>query len=810
MQEILLNILIIGLLVLVFGVIGRRRASSHIQYWTLGWFFVLLHFVALLSLHTPRWQELAFYSALLLASTCLLVAPCEPMHRTKARALLSIALIAGPAIVYLALTSFGTIPTPVLLALALVSQCCILYILFRYCEPSALMLRGGLSLAVLTLLWVGYELYSGSPGNGFFPILSEILVLNVWFYWRDFRRNSIGFMAVVLGFSFWAAVFPVALFFFAHYPHLHISDEIWDIPKYLVAFGMILILIEEEIMAANHTSEDYRLLFDNNPSPMWIYDVETLLFLRVNEAAQRIYGYSEEEFRSMQLTDIHATEAGSRLPEDLSFGTSEITLTGPWTHIHKDGIRAKVEMGVHTIDFEGRKARFCLIVDVTERERLHQQLLYQAHHDLLTGLPNRLLLKDRMQQAITRANRQGRQVAFICIDLDRFKQINDSFGHMVGDECLKQIADRLSRRLRAEDTVARSGGEEFMAVLGDLKSRKDLVGIAEGLLHVFRDPIEIDGLQFSAPASIGIALYPEDGIQAHDLWRSADLAMYRSKKAGGNRYTFVSDEISSEADEAKDLEAFLRTAPQRNGLELYYQPQYDDKGVLCGLEALLRLHHEKYGLVMPDRFIPIAEDSGLIQPIGNWVLREVARQAAEWASMGLPRLRIALNVSPLQFMHADFYTYVQKMLQDSGIPTEMLELELTETTVMRNVKEIARQMRELAQLGVRFSVDDFGTGYSALRHLHQLPLQALKIDSSFVERIMEPNGTYTIVQAIISLAHSLGMQVVAEGVETEEQFQCLKLLQCDIFQGYYFGYPVQAAYVPKLLQGLKQTEELNS
>lgn len=809
MQEILLNILILSLLILVFGVIQRRRISPRIRYWTIGWLFILFHFAALLVFHDVFWRQISRSTGLLLAGASFLIAVTDQLQPIR-RALLSYAMLAGPSIAYLVLSASGFKLSPVLVAVALVGQLCILYLLLHYVSLDSKMLRGMMLLILVVLIWLGYEAYVGYPKSGIFALLSEMLILNAWFYWREARHPSVGFKAVVLGFLGWSAVFPGVLLMARLLPAVQLNDEIWNIPKYLIAFGMILILLEEEILAANHTSEDYRLLFDNNPSPMWIYDLETLLFLRVNEAAQRIYGYSEEEFRSMRLADLYPVDASYRLPEDPSHGISEMTLTGPWTHIHKDSSRSKVEMGVHTIEFEGRKARFCLILDVTERERLHKQLLYQAHHDLLTGLPNRLLLKDRMQQAITRANRNGRQVAFICIDLDRFKQINDSFGHMVGDECLRQIADRLNRRLRAEDTVARSGGEEFMAVLGDLKSRQDLSRIAEDLLHVFRDPMEIDGLQFSAPASIGIALYPEDGMQAHDLWRSADLAMYRSKKAGGNRYTFVSDEINSEADEAKDLEAFLRTAPQRDGLELYYQPQYNDKGVICGLEALLRLHHEKYGLVMPERFIPIAEESGLILPIGSWVLREVARQAAEWASMGLPRLRIALNVSPLQFMHSDFYTYVQKMLQDSGIPTEMLELELTETTVMRNVQEIARQMRELAMLGVRFSVDDFGTGYSSLRHLHQLPLHALKIDSSFVERIMEPNGTYTIVQAIISLAHSLGMQVVAEGVETEEQFQCLKLLRCDIFQGYYFGYPVPAQYVPQLLRGLNSPPELKA
>lgn len=244
----------------------------------------------------------------------------------------------------------------------------------------------------------------------------------------------------------------------------------------------------------------------------------------------------------------------------------------------------------------------------------------------------------------------------------------------------------------------------------------------------------------------------------------------------------------------------MRTALKEGGFEVYYQPQYLEDGTLCGMEALLRLHHPRSGMILPDRFIPVAEDSGLIMPIGNWVLEEVARQFMAWSQAGLPQVRIAVNVSPLQFMHSDFLGHVQRVLARSGMPAELLELEVTETTVMRNIEEIARQMRELAALGVHFSVDDFGTGYSSLRHLHQLPIKTLKVDRSFVERITETNGTYSIVQAILSLAHSLGMQVVAEGVERKDQFEVLKALQCDVFQGYLFSYPLEAGAIPPLLE----------
>jgi diguanylate cyclase (GGDEF)-like protein/PAS domain S-box-containing protein len=805
MQESLLDIFIVGLLVLVFAVIQRRRSMPRIRYWTLGWIFILLHFTLQIVVQDVAWQSVLGVSALLLAGCSFLIASSDAIHE-PGEAMLAAGLLGVPPIAYLCLTVYGVSTVPVLVAVALVGQLCMIYVSLRYWGADRGIIRGNMLIAIVILLWIAYEIRTGQAILGVYGTLTEIFAINAWFYWRDFRRASAGVMTAVLGLLAWALVFPAALLVSAWWPHLQVSGELWNIPKYFVEFGMILTLLEEEIQAANRTSEDYRVLFESNPSPMWIYDLETLRFLRVNDAAQHIYGYSEEEFRQMTLLDIRPQEEVPRMLEDVGLERAEMVFSGPWTHVYKDGRQSKVEVAAHTIHFNGRMARFCLVVDVTEREELHRQLLYQAHHDLLTGLPNRLLLKDRMQQTLTRASRQDRRVAFVCIDLDRFKQINDNYGHLVGDQCLKLVAERLRRRLRGEDTIARSGGEEFVAVLGELKSRQDAYRVAEDLLYVFHEPFLVEGYRLELPASIGVALYPDDGTDAGDLWRNADIAMYRSKKSGGNRFTFVSDEISSAAAEANDLELMMRTALKEGGFEVYYQPQYLADGQLCGMEALLRLHHPKNGLILPDRFIPVAEDSGLIMPIGNWVLEEVARQFMAWSRAGLPQVRIAVNVSPLQFMHSDFMGHVQRVLARSGMPAELLELEVTETTVMRNIEEIARQMRELAALGVHFSVDDFGTGYSSLRHLHQLPIKTLKVDRSFVERITETNGTHSIVQAILSLAHSLGMQVVAEGVERKDQFELLKALQCDVFQGYLFSYPLEAGAIPPLLE--TQTAEV--
>jgi diguanylate cyclase (GGDEF)-like protein len=456
-------------------------------------------------------------------------------------------------------------------------------------------------------------------------------------------------------------------------------------------------------------------------------------------------------------------------------------------------------MASHFIDYMGRKCSFVLVQDVTDRQQLHEQLLHQAHHDLLTGLPNRLLLEDRMQQSFAQAARHGQQAAVLCLDLDRFKQVNDTFGHDAGDVCLQQVAARIAGRLRAIDTVARTGGEEFTIILGELPNKNSALKVARSVLESIRQPIEVDGFCFKISASLGVAIYPDDGTNPSLLRRAADAAMYRAKQAGGGQYLLVSSHVSPPGSEGNELERFMRSALKNGGLEIYYQPQYSMAGNLCGLEARLRLNHPLLGAVAPDRFLPIAEECGLIVPLGNWIMEEVCRQSMEWQSQRLSPLRIAFSVSPLQFLHADFSTQVLSTATRHGLDPRLLELIVTETTVMRDRPEVASQMRSLAASGVHFSVDDFGTGYSCLSHLHQLPVSTLKIDCSFVERISDPNGTYTIVQAIIALAHGLGLQVVAEGVERADQMECLRTLGCDFVQGYLLAPPLPAASVPKYL-----------
>ncbi|HEX4004938.1 MAG TPA: EAL domain-containing protein [Acidobacteriaceae bacterium] len=814
MQNILLDILILGLLVLLFGSIYRKHATVRLRFWLLGWLFVLVHFSLLL--FTPS-SELA--SSLVVAASEGALLLCGAafalsfglVWETGWQSTLSAMLLAVPGIAYVFVCALWHCPTPVLLALGAAVHAGFLAVVLRFGRGPLAVETGARPrfarwTSAFTLVagagWMAWEILHHQPDNSVYAIPTEIYLINAVLYWEDFRRISAGVVVSVLGLAAWGGVFPCAVLLLAIFPHLDVPGELWNVPKYFVAFGMILTLLEEQKRDADARSQQYRVLFDNNPHPMWIFDVESLQFLKVNDAAVGRYGYSDAEFMSMSLREIRPADEVEALEQTIANAASSesVLISGPWTHILRDGRRIQVEVSSHGIQFEGRRARFSLVQDVTERQQLHHQLLHQAHHDMLTGLPNRTLLLDRMEQALAAAARRGRKVAIICLDLDRFKQINDTYGHAVGDLCLKQIAERLKGRLRSADTVARSGGEEFTIVAGDLASVADAERIAEDLLSALRKPLVVDQYPIDQTASFGIAIYPDHGLDAAGLWRNADAAMYRVKRSGGNQFVLVSHEISRSTTEANELEMFMRRALKEGGFEMYYQPEYGADGSFRGLEALLRLHHPRYGMVSPDRFIPIAEESGLIVPIGNWVLREVCRQGQEWRNSGLSVERIAINVSPLQFMRMDFSRQVREVLAEFGVAPTTLEIEMTETTVMRNLDDVARQMRDLAELGVQFSVDDFGTGYSSLRHLHQLPIQTLKIDKSFVERICEPAGTSALVQAILSLAHSLGLQVVAEGVERVDQMEALLRMKCDLLQGFLFARPQPAENIPALVR----------
>jgi diguanylate cyclase (GGDEF)-like protein/PAS domain S-box-containing protein len=536
-------------------------------------------------------------------------------------------------------------------------------------------------------------------------------------------------------------------------------------------------------------------LFEGNPLPMWIHDIASLRFLEVNESAQRQYGYTRQEFLSLTLDDLRYPD-DSTPPQSIATGVIDPDKT--CAHRKKDGTKIYVNMRANEVRFGGHAGRFVVAEDVTERRHKQAQLFQLAHHDALTGLANRTLLQQQMIQVFSRAKEEGRRAAIVCLDLDRFKQINDWYGHAIGDECLKQMAIMLTRRLRGMDTVARTGGEEFTILLGEVEGVLSAGIVAKALLQAFSNPIEIEGHKILLGASIGVAVYPDHGTDASKLWRSADAAMYRAKRAGGNRHVVAASSNSLPATESQDVDARLRSMLQNDEFQLHYQLQYDLNRKIRGMEALLRLPNLKEALVSPDRFITIAEDTGLIHPLGKWVLEEACQQLKRWNLHRNIPVRVAINVSPLQLMQSEFVSEVRTAVSQSGIDPAWLEMEITERVVL-NTNEIAERMTELARMGIRFAIDDFGTGYSSLQHLHQLPVSTLKIDCSFIQQLCESSRSYSLVKSIIAMGHSLHMEVIAEGVEHEDQMRVLQELNCDFIQGFLLSQPSSPETIEFLL-----------
>jgi diguanylate cyclase (GGDEF)-like protein len=467
---------------------------------------------------------------------------------------------------------------------------------------------------------------------------------------------------------------------------------------------------------------------------------------------------------------------------------------------HERALRAHVESLEHVITARTEKL-----------EAANLQLRHLATHDVVTGLPNRVLLDDRLAQAIAHADRDGQPFAVLMLDLDRFKLINDSLGHRAGDTVLNEVARRLRGVVRSIDTVARVGGDEFVMVVGPAAVRAEVEEVCKRTNEVLRLPIPLAGVDLHVSSSIGIAFYPADGASAESLLARADAAMYCAKHRGRNNHQCFSPGMDAKTSGLLTFESELNQALKLQQLELHYQPKVDAaSGDIRGAEALIRWRHPQRGLIPPVEFIPLAEECGLIHDIGAWVLREACRQCAAWQRAGLAPLRVAVNVAASQFRRGDLLEVIRRALQEAQLDPRFLEIELTESAVMTDPEESCAILEQLSRMGVSVSVDDFGTGYSSMSYLRRFPIDKLKIDQSFIKDLMSRADDVSIVQAIISLAHSLRLKVIAEGVETSEQLQFLCSLGCDQYQGFHFSAPLPAAEFAALVHNWQKPEDRSS
>lgn len=439
-----------------------------------------------------------------------------------------------------------------------------------------------------------------------------------------------------------------------------------------------------------------------------------------------------------------------------------------------------------------------------------EHLIKLSHYDTLTSLPNRVFFNEMLNKTINHASRHKKMMAILFINLDRFKNINEAFGHPIGDHVLKEIANRFSTTLRAGDILARLGGDEFIILLNDIGHSKFASPVAEKILQCASEPIKIDQQEFTLTTSIGISIYPNDGTSLEDLQQNADIALYKAKRAGSGVFQYFTKKMNLEAHEHIQLEAALRKAINNNEFVLHYQPKLNLKdGSVAGVEALIRWENPEFGLINPAEFIPIAEQTGLIMQIGEWALREACHTNKAWQTEGYEPICVAVNLSAKQFQHPDIAQLVKTILTEAGLDPDYLELEITETAVMEDVESAINKLNAIQEMGVKISIDDFGTGYTSISYLKKFPISLLKIDQSFIKDIPENQNNTAITSAMIALAHTLGIKVVAEGVENAEQLQYLADNQCDSVQGYYLSRPLPENKIVLQFSKIEDLEENN-
>ena len=669
---------------------------------------------------------------------------------------------------------------------------------------------------------VGYAKSSGYrdyPGLGWISLIRED-VTQAFAPARQLRQNIL-LMGCMLGLLFawlgWVMAGRIArpiTRISQAAEHIAAGELLYDVPAkqgddevahLSTAIHNMVQELTREIAQRRKAEEGLRLsakVFENNSEAIMITDADHNI-VSVNRAFSEITGYAEAEVIGK---NPRLLASGRQTKEFYQTFYESLDSKDQWRgeiwNKRKDGEVFPEWVTVSALrDEQGLITHFIAIyLDITERKKEEERIQYLANYDVLTGLPNRYLLNDRLEQTITAAQRHQTQMAVLFIDLDHFKNINDSLGHDVGDELLRMVSQRLRSCLRRSDTIARQGGDEFVALLEDLHSEDEVTFIAEKMIASLLEQFTVGNYKLSITPSIGVSVYPDDGDTAVQLLRNADLAMYRAKNTGRNRFEYYKPEMNVKAVQRLHLENDLRIAVAKGQLMLHYQPKVNVlSGAVVGMEALLRWQHPELGFIPPATFIPVAEESGMINEIGDWVLRQAALQARIWQSQGYHIVPIAVNLSARQFNQVDFASKVQTIVRDIGIDARFIELELTESMLMDLGENSLTVMNQLNDAGFALALDDFGTGYSSLSRLKTLPMKYLKIDQSFVRDITTDKNDESIVSATVLLAHAMGIRVIAEGVMDQGQLDFLEYLQCEEYQGFLFSPAVPADEVIRFM-----------
>ncbi|MDF2633299.1 MAG: hypothetical protein K0R78_173 [Pelosinus sp.] len=542
--------------------------------------------------------------------------------------------------------------------------------------------------------------------------------------------------------------------------------------------------------------DNYQAIFSSVNDGIIIYDVESLNMIEANHKACEIFGLSKDNLLLTRLQDFGTGETPYTQEEALTWFQKAIQGETPlydWKIKNSQGEYVDLEVSLKYTMLGGKWRMLAVVRDISERECAKEKIYRLVNFDTLTKLPNKTLFNDRLHIAMAHAKRNREQLAVLFLDLDRFKIINDSLGHHVGDLVLQEVAERLQLCIRDEDTVCRMSADEFIILLTDIEKSSNITKIITRMTATLSMPFIVGENELRITSSIGISIYPHNGHTPEVLVKHAELAMYHGKENGRNNYQFFTESLNEVVSERLSLENSLRLAIERNEFVLYYQPQIDiNTSKLIGVEALIRWNHPQNGLISPAKFIPVAEDTGLIIPIGEWVLREVCQQHFTWLDFGLPGIQIAVNVSAIQFQEKQFFFTLQEILRSYNMNPAYLELELTEGILMRDATTATKELHSLKRLGVKLSIDDFGTGYSSLQYLSQFPIDKLKIDQTFIRAMTTHASSLAIVESITSLADKLHIKVIAEGVENNEELKILQKCGCNEVQGYYFSKPLPA------------------